>query len=157
MNTGTRAEEFSVSYNLLIKETWVPRHSNWDTFGKWWNSSAASYIINYLLRSCFCFAFGQYSIIGKEKQTRFNQYMARIWPWHGLRGLHISITWFYLYGIHNTWFPSYGNATNIKHKRHCSGCGVAMGSYGRFIIPEAAIVTSPRKVSSRWCLPDRIA
>ena len=28
----------------------------------------------------------------------FIQYMARIWPWYNLRGLHIHITWFSLYG-----------------------------------------------------------
>ena len=39
--------------------------------------------------------------------------MARIWPWYSLRGLHICITWFSLYGIRITWFSLYGNAADI--------------------------------------------
>ena len=35
------------------------------------------------------------------------EYMARIWPWYSLRGLHIRITWFFLYTNHITWFSLY--------------------------------------------------
>ena len=41
------------------------------------------------------------------------QYMAQIWPWYSLRGLHVRITWFSLYGIHITWFSLYGNVADI--------------------------------------------
>ena len=37
----------------------------------------------------------------------FIQYYARIWPWYSLRGLHIHITWFSLYGIRITLFSLY--------------------------------------------------
>ena len=43
----------------------------------------------------------------------FIQYMARIWPWYSLRGLHIRITWVSLYGIDITCFSLYGNAADI--------------------------------------------
>ena len=38
--------------------------------------------------------------------------------------------------IQHTWSPKF------KHKSHCSGCGVAMGCYGHFIVSEADIMTS---------------
>ena len=36
------------------------------------------------------------------------QYFARNWPWYSLRGLHICITWFSLYGIRISLFSLYG-------------------------------------------------
>ena len=36
------------------------------------------------------------------------QYFARNWPWYGLRGLHICITWFSLYGTRIPLFSLYG-------------------------------------------------
>ena len=44
---------------------------------------------------------------------KFIKYMAGIWNWYSLRGLHVRITWFSLYGIHITWFSLYGNAADI--------------------------------------------
>ena len=38
----------------------------------------------------------------------FIQYFARNWPWYSLRGLHIRITWFSLYGIRIPLFSLYG-------------------------------------------------
>ena len=38
----------------------------------------------------------------------FIQYFARNWPWYSLRGLHIRITWFSVYGIRIPWFSLYG-------------------------------------------------
>ena len=38
----------------------------------------------------------------------FIQYVARNRPWYSLRGLHIRITWFSLYGIRITLFSLYG-------------------------------------------------
>ena len=38
----------------------------------------------------------------------FIQYIARIWPRYSLRGLHIRITWFSLYGIRIPLFSWYG-------------------------------------------------
>ena len=38
----------------------------------------------------------------------FIQYIARNWPWYSLRGLHIRITWFSLYGIRIPLFSLYG-------------------------------------------------
>ena len=38
----------------------------------------------------------------------FIQYFARNWPWYSLRGLHIRITWFSLYGICIPLFSLYG-------------------------------------------------
>ena len=38
----------------------------------------------------------------------FIQYFARNWPWYSLRGLHIRITWFALYGIRIPLFSLYG-------------------------------------------------
>ena len=38
----------------------------------------------------------------------FIQYFSRNWPWHSLRGLHISITWVSLYGIRIPLFSLYG-------------------------------------------------
>ena len=40
--------------------------------------------------------------------SRFIQYFARNWPWYSLRGLHIRITWFPLYGIRIPLFSLYG-------------------------------------------------
>ena len=40
--------------------------------------------------------------------NKFIQYFARNWPWYSLRGLHIRITWFSLYGIHIPLFSLYG-------------------------------------------------
>ena len=40
----------------------------------------------------------------------------------------------------------------FKRKRHCSGCGVAMGCYGRCIVPGAAIVTS--QCYGRYCFKE---
>ena len=37
----------------------------------------------------------------------FIQYFARNWPWYSLRGLHIRITWFSLYGIRIPLFSLY--------------------------------------------------
>ena len=39
---------------------------------------------------------------------KFIQYFARNWPWYSLRGLHIRITWFSLYGIRIPLFSLYG-------------------------------------------------
>ena len=39
---------------------------------------------------------------------RFIQYFAPNWPWYSLRGLHIRITWFSLYGIRIPLFSLYG-------------------------------------------------
>ena len=36
------------------------------------------------------------------------QYFAPNWPWYSLRGLHIRITWFSLYGIRIPLFSLYG-------------------------------------------------
>ena len=38
----------------------------------------------------------------------FIQYFVRNWPWYRLRGLHIRITWFSLYGIRIPLFSLYG-------------------------------------------------
>ena len=38
----------------------------------------------------------------------FIQYFAPNWPWYSLRGLHIRITWFSLYGIRIPLFSLYG-------------------------------------------------
>ena len=38
----------------------------------------------------------------------FIQYFALNWPWYSLRGLHIRITWFSLYGIRIPLFSLYG-------------------------------------------------
>ena len=38
----------------------------------------------------------------------FIQYFARNWPWYSLRGLHIRITWFSLYGIRIPLFSLHG-------------------------------------------------
>ena len=38
----------------------------------------------------------------------FIQYFARNWTWYSLRGLHIRITWFSLYGIRIPLFSLYG-------------------------------------------------
>ena len=65
--------------------------------------------------------------------------MARIWPWYSLRGQHIRITWFSLYGIYITWFSYMVMMKTFKCKRHCSGCDVAMGCYGRSIVPGALL------------------
>ena len=46
---------------------------------------------------------GSYTII-----RCFNQYFAPNWPWYSLRGLHIRITWFSLYGIRIPLFSLYG-------------------------------------------------
>ena len=42
--------------------------------------------------------------INDNIDTLFIQYMARIWHWYSLRGLHICITWFSLYDIYITRF-----------------------------------------------------
>ena len=39
---------------------------------------------------------------------KFIQYFARNWSWYSLRGLHIRINWFSLYGIRIPLFSSYG-------------------------------------------------
>ena len=50
------------------------------------------------------------SYIGKTASVywMFIQYFARNWPWYSLRGLHIRITWFSLYGIRIPLFSLYG-------------------------------------------------
>ena len=63
----------------------------------------------------------------------FIQYFARNWPWYSLRGLHIRITWFSLYGIRIPLFSLYGIHMPLfffffGNTVHCSGCGVAMDS-----------------------------
>ena len=45
---------------------------------------------------------------GINKVLWFIQYFARNWPWYSLRGLHIRITWFSLYGIRIPLFSLYG-------------------------------------------------
>ena len=67
----------------------------------------------------------------------FIQYMARIWPWDSIESLHIRITIWYPYHL---FFSFMVMLQTFKRKRHCSGCGVAMGCYGRSIVPGAAIV-----------------
>ena len=76
----------------------------------------------------------------------FIQYFAPNWPWYSLRGLHIRITWFSLYGIRIPlfslyWYP-YAPTSLYGSTAHCSGYGVAMGCYGLFIVTRTAIVTS---------------
>ena len=78
----------------------------------------------------------------------FIQYFARNWPWCSLRGLHIRITWFSLYGrvypyslVFLIWYP-YALTSLYGNTAHCSGYGVAMGCYGLFIVTRTAIVTS---------------
>ena len=39
---------------------------------------------------------------------KFIQYFAQNWPWYSLRGLHIRIIWFSLYGIRIPLFSLYG-------------------------------------------------
>ena len=62
----------------------------------------------------------------------FIQYIARNWPWYYLRGLHIRITWFSLYGVRIPLFPLYGiriplfslydnAAQTFERQGHCSG------------------------------------
>ena len=46
--------------------------------------------------------------ISKDRRKHFIQYFARNWPWYSLRGLHIRITWFSLYGIRIPVFSLYG-------------------------------------------------
>ena len=41
-------------------------------------------------------------------RSSFIQYFARNWPWYSLRGLHIHITWFSLYGIRIPLISLYG-------------------------------------------------
>ena len=45
---------------------------------------------------------------GTSRAPHFIQYFARNWPWYSLRGLHIRITWFSLYGIRIPLFSLYG-------------------------------------------------
>ena len=45
-------------------------------------------------------------------------------------------------------FPYLVMLQTFKRKRHCSGCGVAMGCYGRCIVPDGAvIILSPFRFS----------
>ena len=46
------------------------------------------------------------NVIAHQGAT-FIQYFARNWPWYSLRGLHIRITWFSLYGIRIPLFSLY--------------------------------------------------
>ena len=49
-----------------------------------------------------------WNVYGVMTVTHFIQYFARNWPWYSLRGLHIRITWFSLYGIRIPLFSLYG-------------------------------------------------
>ena len=76
-----------------------------------------------------------------ENVLIFIQYFARNWPWYSLRGLHIRITWFSLYGIRIPLFSlcyPYALISLYGNNAQCSGCGAAMDS----IVPRTAIVTS---------------
>ena len=55
----------------------------------------------FLQKSYFC-------SISDYRVYLFIQYFVRNWPWYSLRGLHIHITWFSLYGIRIPLFSLYG-------------------------------------------------
>ena len=48
------------------------------------------------------------TLISYTLLSHFIQYFSRNWPWYSLRGLHIRITWFSLYGIRIPLFSLYG-------------------------------------------------
>ena len=73
----------------------------------------------------------------------FIQYIAWIRPQCSLRGLHIRITWFSLYGIRIplfflTWYP-YALISLYGNTAHCFVYGVAMGCYGLFIVTRTKL------------------
>ena len=55
--------------------------------------------------------------------------------------IFISLGFPYMISISHG-FPFMVMLQTLKCKHHCSGCGIAMGCYGCFIVPGAAIVTS---------------
>ena len=72
---------------LYIGDTWLFFHC--------WGISAS-----------YVFTYGPSTNV--EQIKLFIQYFARYWPWYSLRGLHIRITWFSLYGIRIPLFSLYG-------------------------------------------------
>ena len=60
-----------------------------------------------------------------------------------IRGLRNRIPWFSLYGIHVPGFPYTRMPQTCKHKRHCSGYGVAMDCY--------IYIWTPHFPRSRYC------
>ena len=84
----------------------------------------------------------------------FIQYIAWNRPQCSLRGLHIRITWFSLYGIRIPlivfliWYP-YALISLYGNTAHCSVYDVAMGCYGLFIVTRTVIVTS--QWHDRYC------
>ena len=58
------------------------------------NISQVTLWSHFILISASCF-----SGFARMNGYMFIQYIARNWPWYSLRGLHIRITWFSLYGI----------------------------------------------------------
>ena len=56
----------------------------------------------------FCKGTGASVMQNMEELRCFIQYFARNRPWYSLRGLHIRITWFSLYGIRIPLFSLYG-------------------------------------------------
>ena len=90
-----------------------------------------------------------------EYVCTFIQYFARNWPWYSLRGLHIRITWFSLYGIRIPLFSLYGNHMPLLPYmviQPIVGYGVAMGCYGLSIVTRTAIVTS--QWYDRYCFTE---
>ena len=58
------------------------------------------------ISASYVFTYGPSTNV--EQIKLFIQYFARYWPWYSLRGLHIRITWFSLYGIRIPLFSLYG-------------------------------------------------
>ena len=71
-----------------------------------------------------------------------------LYPVHGANLNMIQPTWsaypyhllFLIWYPYHLVFPYMVMLQTFKRKRHCSRCGVAMGCYGRGIVPGAAIV-----------------
>ena len=89
---------------------WWPRHwvreMHFDCFFLWWQCFYWSVC---LLGLCnLTNLLTQNRVIIMQCDSWFIQYFAQNQPWYSLRGLHIRITWFSLYGIRIPLFSLYG-------------------------------------------------